>query len=193
MFFISRPDQTRIDKHLNRAAERALVYPRIGSTQMKHGSTLIAPKGYLIDHNRICLGSGAETYARAKAALDRWDMFNFDWVELIRPDKPFVGQTVGILIRAMGIWSLNAGKVVYTMDQQGDVARYGFAYGTLPDHAESGEERFSVEWDRNSDSVFYDLLAFSRPNQLLARIGSAYVRHLQRRFQRDSMQAMLQE
>jgi uncharacterized protein (UPF0548 family) len=27
----------------------------------------------------------------------------------------------------------------------GPVRRFGFAYGTLPDHVESGEERFTVE------------------------------------------------
>src|SRR5262249_32618585 len=35
--------------------------------------------------------------------------------------------------------------------QQAQVQRYGFAYGTLPEHAESGEERFSVGWDDADD------------------------------------------
>jgi alpha-ketoglutarate-dependent taurine dioxygenase len=48
------------------------------------------------------------------------------------------------------------------------VRRFAFAYGTLAEHAESGEERFQVEW-REDDSVWYDILAFSRPNQLFSR------------------------
>ena len=50
-------------------------------------------------------------------------------------------------------------------------------YGTLPDHAGSGEERFLVEWDRQDGSVCYDILAFSRPRHLLARLGYPWVRH----------------
>jgi uncharacterized protein (UPF0548 family) len=41
------------------------------------------------------------------------------------------------------------------------------------------------------DSVFYDLYAFSRPNQLLAKLGYPLARHLQHRFARDSLQAMV--
>src|SRR5262245_46391050 len=46
---------------------------------------------------------------------------------------------------------------------QRPVNRHGFASGTLPAHAESGEERFIVEWDRADGGVWYDILAFSRP------------------------------
>jgi len=30
-------------------------------------------------------------------------------------------------------------------NEEEPIQRYGFAYGTLPDHAETGEERFLVE------------------------------------------------
>ena len=76
------------------------------------------------------------------------------------------------------------------MDEQGPVQRYGFAYGTLPEHAESGEERFTVEWHEADDAVWYDILAFSRPQQLLAQLGYPFTRRLQKRFARDSAAAM---
>jgi hypothetical protein len=60
----------------------------------------------------------------------------------------------------------------------------------LTDHAECGEERFLVEWHRGDDSVWYDLLAFSRPRHLLARCIYPYVRWLQRRFRLLSGQSM---
>lgn len=41
----------------------------------------------------------------------------------------------------------------------------------IGEHAESGEERFTVEWNRNDDIVWYDILAFSRPRQMLAKLG----------------------
>ena len=71
-------------------------------------------------------------------------------------------------------------------------SRFGFAYGTLPGHAESGEERFLVEWDRADDAVWYDILAFSRPRHPLARLGYPLTRRTQRRFARDSAAAIRQ-
>jgi uncharacterized protein (UPF0548 family) len=70
------------------------------------------------------------------------------------------------------------------------VETFGFAYGTLPAHVERGEERFLVQWDHQDKSVWYDILAISQPNHMLAQIGYLYVRHLQRCFARDSLQAM---
>ena len=68
--------------------------------------------------------------------------------------------------------------------------RYGFAYGTLPEHVERGQESFVVEWDRRDDSVWYDIFAYSMPNHLLAKLGYPITRFLQKRFARDSMEAM---
>jgi uncharacterized protein (UPF0548 family) len=89
---------------------------------------------------------------------------------------------------------MNACRIVYVLDDDGSAAsgvrRVGFAYGTLPDHGEIGEERFAVEWCAVDDSVWYDLYAFSRPGSWLARVGSPLARRLQRRFARDSKAAM---
>ena len=49
--------------------------------------------------------------------------------------------------------------------------RFGFGYGTLPGHAERGEERFSVEWNREDGCVYYDVFAFSHPKHPLAWLG----------------------
>ena len=85
---------------------------------------------------------------------------------------------------------MNACRIVYVVDDEGPVQRFGFAYGTLPEHAESGEERFTVEWHEADDAVWYDIVAFSRPQQLLTRLAYALVRRLQKRFARDSAAAM---
>jgi len=39
--------------------------------------------------------------------------------------------------------------------------------------------------------VWYDILAFSRPNQVLTRLGYPLVRRIQKRFAKDSAAAML--
>jgi uncharacterized protein (UPF0548 family) len=75
---------------------------------------------------------------------------------------------------------------VYVVDEP---RRFGFAYGTLREHVERGEERFLVE-HRPDDGVWYDLFAFSTPQHVLARLASPIGRALQRRFAHDSMAAM---
>ena len=76
-------------------------------------------------------------------------------------------------------------------DEENGLRRHGFAYGTLPEHGERGEERFTIEWDREDGSVFYDIYAFSRPKHFLARVGYPASRLLQRRFARDTKRAMV--
>lgn len=72
-----------------------------------------------------------------------------------------------------------------------DAHRFGFGYGTLPDPVERDEERFMIEWHHSDDSMCHDLLAFSRPKNLLLCLGYPVVRQLQRCFSRDSKVAIL--
>ena len=148
-----------------------------------------APKGYVADHNRVELGKGVETFERAKRAVRNWKMFDMPWVDLCWPDTPVEpGGNVAVLLSHLGFWSLNACRIVYVIDEHGSSEKYGFAYGTLPDHGERGEERFTVEF--NSDqTVWYDLYAFSRP-KTFARLAYSYTRLLQKRFAKDSKAAM---
>ena len=102
------------------------------------------------------------------ASID-WEMFNLGWVRLFQPNTPIeVDATVAVLVHHFGFWSLNACRVVYVIEE---ARRFGFAYGTLQEHAEQGEEKFSVEWESKDDSVFYDILTFSKPRQWQARVA----------------------
>ena len=147
-----------------------------------------SPAGFNVDHNRIVIGSGESDFERAKTAIRNWEMFNFSWTKLCWPDTPIeAGRTVAIVVRHIGFYSLNACRIVYTIDE-GD--RFGFGYGTLSEHAETGEERFSVEFYHKTGEVTYDLYAFSKPNQLFARVGYPLSRYLQKRFAVESKAAM---
>ena len=133
------------------------------------------------------MGEGEKVFAAAKAALERWQQFRLGWLEASPDDTPIKeGQVVAILARSLGLWWLNACRIVDVVDEDGPVRRFGFAYGTLPDHAGSGEERFLIEWDRQEGNVWYDILAFSRPRHFLARLGYPWVRRVQKRFGRES-------
>ena|ERR1700722_17121649 len=51
-----------------------------------------------------------------------------------------------------------------TADEEGSaVKRFGLLYGTLVEHAASGEERFTVEWNRDDDRVGCDILVCTLP------------------------------
>ncbi len=180
MFFTRRPLDHRIREFLAAQRDQPFSYPQVGATRDN------APEGYNVDRSRIQLGSGEAAFERAKAAIREWKMFAMPWIQLCWPDTPIeVGSTVGVLVSHFGFWSLNAARIVYTID---DPDRCGFAYGTLTGHAEIGEERFAVEFRRDR-TVWYEIYAFSRPRGL-ARCAYPFSRRLQRRFARDSMSAM---
>lgn len=188
MFSLTRPSEDVVAEALRSQQERPFSYAEVGVS--REGPEKLA--GYVVDHNRVKLGEGEETFDRAVGALRAWRMFDVGWARLVPDGAPTeVGTTVGVLARHYGFWSLNVSRVVYEFEGDGGgVVRRGFAYGTLPEHAESGEERFTVEWHGGDGSVFYDLYAFSRPNHALARVGRPVARGLQRRFARDSLRTM---
>jgi len=101
-----------------------------------------------------------------------------------------IGATVAVKARAFGTWVLNATRIVYVVNEKNAVERFGFAYGTLADHVECGEERFIIEFHKVDDSVWYDILAFSKPQHPLVKVSYPLARMLQKRFARDSMGCM---
>ena len=185
MLFRHRPTTAQIRAFIAAQAQTPFSYRAVGAS--RHAP----PAGYTCDHNRIELGRGPVVFDSAVAALRRWQMFAVDGVELCWPSAPIeAGTTVAILAGGRGVWSLNACRIVYVVDEEDGVRRIGFAYGTLADHAVRGEERFLIEWSRQSDAVHYDLLAFSRPGSLLVGLGRPLLRAVQRRFARQSLEAM---
>jgi uncharacterized protein (UPF0548 family) len=187
MLLLRRPLPSTIRAFLASQARLDLTYRAVGATA---GTP---PPGYAVDRTRIKLGEGEEVFAAAQAALERWNHFRLGWVKVCPPDTPIqAGRVVAVIARLFGLWWLNACRIVYVVDEDGPVKLFGFAYGTLPDHAESGEERFLIEWDRASGSVWYAILAFSRPRHVLAWLGYPLARRLQKRFARDSAAAMVQ-
>ena len=85
-----------------------------------------------------------------------------------------VNATFILTIRLpVGVASVSA-RVVYVVDEPD---RAGFAYGTLPEHLEEGEESFIVR--RADGRVRFDVRAFSRPRHPLARFGAPVTRLLQ--------------
>jgi uncharacterized protein (UPF0548 family) len=186
LFCLREPSDEDLQRFISRQQHSAFSYSEVGASET------YTPSGYNVDHNRAFLGRGEDTWRRATEAIREWQMFNMPWVRLYSPSTPIeVGATVAVLVQHFGFYSLNAARIVYVVDEDARICRYGFAYGTLADHAESGEERFTVEWDRSEDNVWYTILAFSRPQKTLARLGYPMSRMLQKRFAEASKAAMV--
>jgi uncharacterized protein (UPF0548 family) len=181
MFRATRPSAQEIEAFRRTQGALAFSYSQVGMTRSG------APHGFVVDHHRIELGRGDAVWERARHAVRTWTMFDLGWVELHTRDAPIrVGTTVAVLAHSLGLWTLNATKIVYVVDEP---RSFGFAYGTLPDHAERGEERFLVERDL-AGVVTYDVLAYSRPEQFLAKLAQPWVRRMQKRFALDSLHTM---
>jgi len=185
MWTLSKPGPERLCDFIAEQSQLDFTYSATGAT------AATPPSGYVVDHTRIKLGDGEKVFAAAKAALEHWQQFQFDWLEAGPNETPIkTGEVVAILVRVCGLWWWNACRIVYVVDETGPIVRFGFAYGTLPGHAESGEERFLIEWNRADNGVWYDILAFSRPHVFLVRIGYPIVRRMQRKFAQESSAAM---
>ena len=181
MFFLRRPSEARVRAILESQSRTRFSYPEVGAT----GTSV--PAGYNVDHARCLLGHGDAVFALAKSAIRHWEIFQNGWTLLCWADAPIEsGATVALLVRTLGFYSVNVCRIVYVVDEP---RRFGFAYGTLPQHVEAGEERFLAEW-LDDGSVWFDVLAFSRPRHVLARIANPLARNLQRKFRRDAARAM---
>ena len=187
MFCVSAPSEDQIRRFISDQHETQFSYSEVGASAGQ------IPSAYNVDHNRIELGHGVIAWQRAVEAVRAWQMFNIPWLRLCWPTAPIrAGTEIAVLVHHLGFFSLNACRIVYLVDNDAGIKSFGFAYGTLEEHAESGEERFTVEWNRANDKVCYDILAFSRPRQTLARLGYPLSRFLQKQFAEDSKVAMLQ-
>ena len=184
MFLARRPSSETIDRFLRESQTLPLSYSPTGIVT---ANTVRED----LDEATVVIGHGKAAFERARAALIAWKQFDIGWVETFPPAAPVVpGTVVAVLIRHFGFWSLNGCRVLYSVGGLNEVDRFGFAYGTLTNHAESGEELFEVFIDPQTDEVTYRIRAISWPQATLARVGQPIVRVLQERFREESAAAM---
>lgn len=192
MFTLFEPSDAQIEDFLVRQKELPFSYNEVGASQ----ATI--PSGYPVNHHRIRLGIGADAFARAKFAIETWKMYQLDWTRLYPPAAPIlVGDVVCVIVNHGFCWSINPCRIIYVLkenklEKDKTIEKFGFAFGTLPGHSETGEERFTVERRHADDSVWFELLSFARPHHILARIGFPFVGFFQQKFAEDSGRAMLE-
>jgi uncharacterized protein (UPF0548 family) len=162
---------------------------RLNFTYMPQKGTPFIDKipGFDNDFLKEKIGFGEKDFERAKEAIRQWQMFPLSWTAILPQNAPIEkGTTIAMYARFMGFWWRNVCRIVYIVDEK---TRFGFAYGTLPAHIESGEELFLVEMD-DIGNVFYIIKAFSKPRHILAKMAYPIMRRLQDKFRKDSAKQM---
>jgi uncharacterized protein (UPF0548 family) len=184
MFLTHRPSPRELEEFMAASNQLPLSYKQVGIARE-------SPKGFTVDEASAVIGNGKQAFERARIALTEWRHFEMGWVELLPRDASIEpGTVVAVLVRHLGFWSLNGCRVVYGIGDQRTGTNFGFAYGTLTNHAELGEESFEVLMEPESEEVVYRIRAVSKPRAALARIGYPITRVFQERFRRDSISAL---
>lgn len=183
MIRFREPLTADIRDFLNSNALTAFSFPDLGCTRGRNVA------GFNTDRFRIELGTGEAVYEKAKRALRDWRGFATDWVRLCWPYKKIVpGTVVAVLISHYGLYSVNACRVVYVVDEP---KRFGFALGSLTSHVLRGE-MLSLVYQEDDNRVFYEVTTISRPGHWLSWVFYPLGRHLQNSFARDSLHALLE-
>lgn len=188
---LQRPTNSEIAACLS-SADQPFSYSEVGATKALSAS-LPGPSGgrYDFDHREFPIGTGRELFERARDSLMAWRHLEIPWLEFhgaSTPARP--GQVVATLVSVAGFWFFNPCRVVYIERPQSPADVVAFAYGTLPGHAECGEERFQVSFNATTGEVKYQIAAFSRPAIALSKLGYPIARRLQRRFAESSARAL---
>jgi uncharacterized protein (UPF0548 family) len=186
MIFLHRPSDDTLRGLLDRQSLLPFSYPEIGATRQT------APPGYPLNHHRDPIGRGESDFRRAVAAIRRWAMYDMPWTTLCWPERRIEpGVVVGVLVWIFGLWWLNPCRIVHVLDETDERrTRFGFAFGTLPGHAEAGEERFTVEWRHDDDTVWFEIYTFARARHLFPRMTPRLLHGVQFRFGREAVAAM---
>ncbi len=157
-----------------------LTYAEVGAT--RDGDL---PDGYRRIKARALIGRGPHVFAAAVRALRSFDMQRGAGlrVKLIRSGAPSGGAeaessslpadaagvevgaevAIGAGVGPLRLWA--PCRVVWVVDEP---RRYGYGYGTLPGHPESGEEAFLVTLD-DQEFVRLEVRMFSRPARWYTR------------------------
>lgn len=158
----------RLQESLARYRAVEPTYEPVGATRGE------LPAGYRHTRRRVRIGTGKAVFDRAVRALLTWEMHTRSGLTVAADGPVELGRTV-VLGLGVGLSLVIPCRVVYVVDEP---TRRGFAYGTLPDHPEQGEEAFVVTQDVDG-SVWFEITAFSRPGALLVRRAGPVGRAIQ--------------
>ncbi|KAL3630087.1 hypothetical protein CASFOL_023071 [Castilleja foliolosa] len=152
----------------------------------------LSEAGFSVNHARTLVGSGLETFEKGRSALQNWRHFNLKWAFVDPKTRIQSGVKFCVCAKEFLPWLLMPLQVIYvdeTKNSNKALSSFSFGSGTLQGHLLAGEERFSITMDEQND-VWYEIVSFSKPANLLSLVGYPYVLMRQKHFARDSTLAM---
>src|SRR5262249_31839879 len=153
-----RPDESRLGALLADCRNAALTYEPVGGSLDG-----VAPDG--LHWHRWSVPLPADAFERAKEGIAAWEVHRGAGLSIVADGTISVGTNVAMSAPLpVGFVDVTC-RIVATVDEE---TKYGFAYGTLPTHPETGEEAFIVVSD--VDGVRFDVQAVSAPRHPLARL-----------------------
>jgi uncharacterized protein (UPF0548 family) len=176
---LRRLDSAKVAALLAAARAAPLTYAEVGASRDEH-----LPSGY--HHVRMSERIGdAAAFDLAVAGLRTWAVQGGAGLH-VYPSDPVEPDATIVAVTSVGPMQVVVSCRVVEVFKSPDL--FGFAYGTLSGHPESGEESFVVE--RRDGATFFTVSAFSKPVDPLARLAGPCGRVVQRSVTRRYIDAL---
>jgi uncharacterized protein (UPF0548 family) len=187
VFLVRRPSDAKLSQIAASVVDAPFTYDEVAATA--HPDEL--PEGYHGVHAARVVGEGEEAFAAAVDGIRRWQLHRRQGYRVAPDDPPVeVGTAVAVDVPLVAVHVIATCRIAWVVDEPD---RFGFGYGTLPIHPESGEEAFLVERDDRHDAagaVRLAIAAFSRPRQSLVRLAGPMARRQQARATQGYLDAL---
>jgi len=160
---------TQLDALLTGARLTSPTYEEIGASR----DAVLPPRYH---HVRMEERIGdSDSFDRAVTGLRTWVAHEGAGLRVF-PQDPVAPDATIIAVTSIGPMRMTAPCRIVAVFKEPD--SFGFSYGTLPGHPESGEESFVLE--RRDAGTYFLVRAFSRPVEPLARLAGPIGRAVQR-------------
>jgi uncharacterized protein (UPF0548 family) len=170
VFYVQGPGPEKLTTVLALSVRDAPTYREVGATLHE-----LLPSGYHHVHVTRRIGDPS-VFERAVAGPQTWKAHEGAGMAIFPEGSRLAPDATVLTSIKMGPFTMVAPCRIVRLWKSDN--SFGFAYGTLPGHPESGEESFALE--RNNDGTFFTIRAFSRPASLLVRLGAPVGRAVQR-------------
>ena len=168
--WLRKPTPGELDTLLEGQAGLPFSYQPAGMTSADR-----PPGGFFADQAGLVVGEGPKVFHSAVDHLQNWRVHERSGLVVRSDGAAQVNATVVLLAHVAVVFLTLACRVVYRIEAE---RVWGFAYGTLDHHLESGEELFLIQLDAD-DKVRFTVSAYSRPGSLLTKLAGPLGRRLQ--------------
>lgn len=179
IYHLRRPTEQWLQDLVGQESSHELTYHDHGATLGSPPERLHGGAAHHLSRRRRA-GAGVDDMRLGRDAIRSWAGHRAMGMALEPPLPPLTeGATMAFAVKPLPLplWVSGACRVVAVVDED---RRFGFVYGTLPHHPESGEEAFLVH-HHPDDTVEFEIAAFSRSNDPLVRFAGPVGRWMQHR------------